>query len=1016
MKGAKWKSLLVLICAAVLCFSSLQKLYASEGSEPAPIAEVSSTDLDVTIRKRAEWVDKDTGDAKITLQYSSNSGEVVSTKDMNIVLIQDKSGTMDSNYGYNLEKARRGWEDPIETKYYPIQNSYGWSESISDMEKEGTLDYEYRLHYKSSSTDTPGYNNGRLDYEDMHYTSPCQVDNHYYLLVGNDQGGTNIEAWTMVHGNNLGGITYTDLHHYVKLDSREEALEYLAKGRRVIRQLEGSYYNEEGEPISITDENGVYFLDISEVHQYEEGWILSTCASTECQTTDRLSMSQSFYSSLVDEILSQNTYNKIAYVPFWGDVPDNGRWENLNASEDNTGLTEVIDGNQMSYKEGVTKLDFTTDAEALKEQINNNFTYRGTNWSRAFQNTIDFLENRSAEDQAKETLVIFLTDGNPQGYAGLTTHYDNPEINGVAQVQELKAIDGVTVFACGVGVSLMSDTGLANRLYAIDEEAVFARNQSEFDTLAETIINRIGEKYYINIDGVDAFYTDKLSNHFNMDTSKLDSSWRVLSSASSGTTKGVPTNVYNAVVNSSTVNKVYVTSTRTVYWYIGDMTNGSYTSTGHTMTFNIKYPNYQISTSGSEQKLATNTTQTLSYYTTQNTNRMKTVSITSPQLVFSRETSKVAVHKTLVGSSFATDQTFRFAYSKSVPTSGAAENVLGYANVVVKAGSATGSAVVSGLGAGTYYFYEVDSSNNIIHSSIQKVAISITPEISTRYYSASSTPWSVTNSDSNMVYNSKNVLKTTATNATVGFTNDYVRMEVKKVWEDSNSSYRPKSIMVDLLRNGVKVASKVLTEENNWEYTFENLPQYSPTGAEYDYTVSEIKIDGYDTTIEYAENTNGKTATITNKLMIADLTVTKVIKTNEIVWEHGNPLFIVKVDGIGKDGKEYTFYHTFEFMEDYVKENNDEVSLSHTFTNIPISSAYKIQEIGVSRYSLSKMEVDGYGSVRYEETQSGTEFYGIFASVDLEKKPEGTEVTLYNVKSKYQLLSHNAYLKNVIKE
>ena len=55
------------------------------------------TDLAVHIRKRAEWTNQDTGDGEITLQYASNSGLVTGTKDMNIILLQDKSGSMDSN-------------------------------------------------------------------------------------------------------------------------------------------------------------------------------------------------------------------------------------------------------------------------------------------------------------------------------------------------------------------------------------------------------------------------------------------------------------------------------------------------------------------------------------------------------------------------------------------------------------------------------------------------------------------------------------------------------------------------------------------------------------------------------------------------------------------------------------------------------------------------------------------------------------------------------------------------------
>ena len=49
--------------------------------------DIVEKDLVVNIRKRTQWVDETDGDAKITLQYSSNSGEISAIPDMNVVLI-----------------------------------------------------------------------------------------------------------------------------------------------------------------------------------------------------------------------------------------------------------------------------------------------------------------------------------------------------------------------------------------------------------------------------------------------------------------------------------------------------------------------------------------------------------------------------------------------------------------------------------------------------------------------------------------------------------------------------------------------------------------------------------------------------------------------------------------------------------------------------------------------------------------------------------------------------------------
>ena len=48
-------------------------------------------------------------------------------------------------------------------------------------------------------------------------------------------------------------------------------------------------------------------------------------------------------------------------------------------------------------------------------------------------------------------------------------------------------------------------------------------------------------------------------------------------------------------------------------------------------------------------------------------------------------------------------------------------------------------------------------------------------------------------------------------------------LTVHKVWEDQNSSDRPKKITVQLLKNGEAAESIELTEEMQWTYTWENL-------------------------------------------------------------------------------------------------------------------------------------------------------------------------------------------------
>lgn len=54
--------------------------------------------------------------------------------------------------------------------------------------------------------------------------------------------------------------------------------------------------------------------------------------------------------------------------------------------------------------------------------------------------------------------------------------------------------------------------------------------------------------------------------------------------------------------------------------------------------------------------------------------------------------------------------------------------------------------------------------------------------------------------------------------------------------------------MVRLLKNGEEIDSKVLSEENAWETSFDNLPKYED-GKTALYTIKEDNVDGYKSII-----------------------------------------------------------------------------------------------------------------------------------------------------------------------
>ena len=80
----------------------------------------------------------------------------------------------------------------------------------------------------------------------------------------------------------------------------------------------------------------------------------------------------------------------------------------------------------------------------------------------------------------------------------------------------------------------------------------------------------------------------------------------------------------------------------------------------------------------------------------------------------------------------------------------------------------------------------------------------------------------------------------TVTNTITGKTS----VGVTKVWKGGEE----KNITVILLANGEEIQRKQLSKEENWQYTFSNLEKYKD-GKEINYTVKEVAVEGYDSTI-----------------------------------------------------------------------------------------------------------------------------------------------------------------------
>ena len=169
------------------------------------------------------------------------------------------------------------------------------------------------------------------------------------------------------------------------------------------------------------------------------------------------------------------------------------------------------------------------------------------------------------------------------------------------------------------------------------------------------------------------------------------------------------------------------------------------------------------------------------------------------------------------------------------------------------------------------------------------------------------------------------------------------KVEGTKTWNDSDNQdgIRPDSITVNLFANGTKVDSKEVTANDNWKYSFTNLPKYA-AGNEIIYTVSEELVDGYEASVNDYNITNTHE---TEKIEVSG------IKS----WDDNN----------NQDGKRPESI-TVNLLANGEKVNSQVVTAAgnwtYNFTDLPKYKAgkeikYRVEEVAVEGYTT---ELDGY--------------------------------------------------------
>ena len=191
---------------------------------------------------------------------------------------------------------------------------------------------------------------------------------------------------------------------------------------------------------------------------------------------------------------------------------------------------------------------------------------------------------------------------------------------------------------------------------------------------------------------------------------------------------------------------------------------------------------------------------------------------------------------------------------------------------------------------------------------------------------------------------------TAATGFTVtnSHTPETTEVSGSKTWDDADNQdgKRPESITIRLLANGQEKASKTVTAENDWKWSFTNLPKYE-NGQVINYTITEDTVTDYTTTVNGFDVTNSYTPGKTS------VTVTKV-------WNDKNDQDGIRPESI-----------TVKLLADGADTEKTAVlsegnNWTDTFTGL---DEYKDGEKIV--YTIKEVSVEGYESVITGDVATG---------------------------------------------
>ena len=249
-----------------------------------------------------------------------------------------------------------------------------------------------------------------------------------------------------------------------------------------------------------------------------------------------------------------------------------------------------------------------------------------------------------------------------------------------------------------------------------------------------------------------------------------------------------------------------------------------------------------------------------------------------------------------------------------------------------------------------------------VHLFANGTEVKATPEIADN----GDDTWTITYSDLDVYANGSKITytvtedevanyKTTIDGLTITNSREVEKVEVnvQKVWEDENNAegFRPDEVIVNLLANGKVIDTVTLSENNEWEYSWTKLDKYA-NGSEIEYTVTEDKVDNYETDIEYNEDDDVYIITNTHEVVRTSVTVKKI-------WVDDNDR-----DGVRPKKLVITIMKTIDGLSEKVKdiELNDGNKWTETIDNL-----LKYEDAKAVIYTAEEQDVPKGYEVSYSE-------------------------------------------------